>query len=145
MSGRKGQIHTKNRANTLRERAWKSMRIMTQFTIADLIRTSAVEITQTNDYENLKKWLKQLAVHGFIRKTGKGVFRRAGEYQGYQIVRNIGPKHPLMCDRCGCSLPTKICVSLAEKERNKETDKETNKERETQINKENPEVTHDAA
>jgi hypothetical protein len=129
MAGTKGMQHRNHRANTLRARAWQSMRILRQFTVADLRRTSALETTES-DYQNLKKWLRRLAVHGVIAPEGPPVFRRAGEYQTYRLARDIGPKHPLVCERCGGPISAPRC-----EQKEKETKKERERETETDIKK----------
>lgn len=119
--------HRKHRAGTLRARAWQSMRILRRFTVADLCRTSAVDALET-DYDNLKKWVRMLCIHGVVIKEGRPRFRTAGDYQIYRLRHDSGPTHPLVCERCGKSISSKKCEK-------KETKKETESERE----EENPE------
>lgn len=121
MTGVKGQLHQKRRANTLRSRAWNSIRILRRFTLPDLCRTSALD-TGANDYENLKKWVRKLAIHGYVAKEGRNRFRTAADYQVYRLARDIGPDHPLVCERCGSAISSIRCEK---KEKEKEKEKET--------------------
>lgn len=121
MPGVKGMKHKKHRADTLRARAWNSMRILRRFTIPDLCRTSAIDTTDS-DYENLKKWVRRLEVHGVVAKQGRPRFRTVGDYQLYSLVRDRGPFHPLVCERCGAGISKPRCEI-------EETEKETEKEK----------------
>jgi Fe2+ or Zn2+ uptake regulation protein len=123
MAGTKGMKHTKNRAGTLRARAWQSMRILRRFSVADLCRTVAIDPLES-DYQNLKKWVRMLFVHGVVSKEGRPLFRTAGDFQSYRLRRDSGPDHPLVCERCGQSITAKFCE-------NKETKKQTEEETKT--------------
>ncbi len=120
MSGIKGMTHSRHRAGTLRARAWNSMRILRRFTLPDLCRTSAVDTTD-GDYENLKKWVNRLNLHGVIAKDGPPRMQTPGGFQLYRLVRDSGPFHPLNCSRCGLGISATHCeIRETEKERNNE-------------------------
>lgn len=123
MSGTKGMIHCKYRSNTLRAKAWTSMRILRSFDLQLLLVTIPGAESQS-DYENLAKWLNRLERHGYVAKRGNPR-RREGEYQVWQLLDGRCPTHPLSCLRCGGSLTNRRC-----EEKEKETKKEKNKEEE---------------
>lgn len=128
MAGKKGMLHRKAKPDTLREKAWRSIRILRSFSIDTVLVSSVMEPTDS-DYENLTKWFRHLLKHGVIRKVGAAVFRRAGEHQVYALVRDT-PARPLYCDVCGQSLSSRICdPSLLKKETKKKRKKETETEK----------------
>ncbi len=97
MAGKKG-MKCPSRPGAARRKVWQSMRIMRQFTIADLCRTSCAK------RNNVRKFMAGLSRHGYIARFGKYVSGRAGSYQPWRLVRDTGPRHPVTCDRCGNAL-----------------------------------------
>lgn len=98
MAGIKGMVQRRADRNTVRQRAWQSMRILRRFALADLLRTVPGAAAS-----NLHKWLPQLARHGIIRRDGTA---GAGAHtaMAWRLVRDAGPDHPVCCDRCGGAL-----------------------------------------
>jgi hypothetical protein len=96
MPGVKGMVESKPRPAAVRNRIWKSIRILRRFTQPDLVRTSPPA-----SIDNVRKFLKRLEVHGYVAKTGCFTGGRPGRYQSYRLVRDHGPTHPLRCERCG--------------------------------------------
>ena len=119
MSGKQGMKHSRHRIDTTRSKAWASMRILRIFTLQVLL-TTIPGAESTADYDNLKKWLKQLERHGYVAKQGKPKTWE-GEQQIWRLLDGGCPTHPLFCHRCGCKLSARDCV---EKETKKEEDKE---------------------
>lgn len=95
MAGIKGMIAKKQRENTTRRRIWQSMRIFRRFTLPDLCRTADANSSNT------RKFLRRLVVHGYVQPIGGRVRGRAGSYQGWRLVHDIGPNYPMRCDKCG--------------------------------------------
>jgi len=112
------------------------MRIMRRFTQPDLMRT-----VPNASEDSIRKFVRMLVCHGFIVKTGAKPSGHPGDYQSYQLSRDIGPKPPTRCAVCGGLLSVKTCITLGKKE----TKKEGNTEKQTVATTETPEVTHDAA
>jgi hypothetical protein len=88
--------------NTCLDKAWKSIRILRQFTLPDLIRTSGAK------YHNVKKFVRRLVVHGYIAENGNYTAGRAGQYKGYRIVEDTAVR-PRICRRCGLSITSYRC------------------------------------
>lgn len=95
MAGKKGMIAGKPGRNSVRLKAWQSMRILRRFTIPDLCRTAGA---RTN---NMRKFVRALARHGYVGKFGGYVSGRSGDYQAWRLIRDTGPDYPLRCERCG--------------------------------------------
>ena len=133
MAGKKGMVHRKSKNNTLRERAWRSMRIMRRFTIQGVLVTCSAEEIPRKDYENIKRWVARLVVHGYVRKEAQRDLRWTGQSQMYSFVRGK-PSRPLFCDVCGQPLTAGVCnpeLIKKETEKEKQKEKETNTETET--------------
>lgn len=110
----------------LRQRIWKAMRIMGKFTVPSLM--TAVEGAT---YGNVQSYVSRLFKAGYLRKHGTVRRGHAGEYQGYLLVKDVGPVMPV------------LLTGRHEK-------KEKEKERETTANAapadpEREEIDHDAA
>jgi hypothetical protein len=95
VSGIKGMVASKPRQNGVRRKVWQSMRILRRFTIPDLCRTSGASVS------NVRKFVRHLARHGYVARQGTYVSGRPGSYQGWRLVKNIGPEYPLRCEICG--------------------------------------------
>jgi hypothetical protein len=98
MAGIKGMLPAKPKKNAMRRKVWQSMRIMRHFTGPDLCRASGAGLS------NVCHFIRALARHGYIAKDRGYVSGRAGVYQPWRLVRDIGPDYPMRCDRCGLSL-----------------------------------------
>jgi hypothetical protein len=88
MAGKKGQ--KRHPKATARERAWLSMRIMREFSMADIQATA--EISRSN----LDKYLSLLARYGYVQKVGWVNRGKRGGYEKLLLVRDTGPKSPLV-------------------------------------------------
>ncbi|ABK99988.1 hypothetical protein Ppro_2382 [Pelobacter propionicus DSM 2379] len=98
----------------MRQRIWSAMRIMTRFTIPDLCRV--VEGATT---ANVQSYVSRLHKEGYVGKIGKVRRGYAGEYQGYQLVKNTGPTMPVLLK--------------GRHKKESETERQTGKETEEQI------------
>lgn len=88
MAGKKGVQH-KPDTNSTRQKMWRSMRILKHFDIPSILRT-VPEAT----YCNARKFFKQLENQGVVNKAGAYTSGRAGEYQRYVLLKDIGPDMP---------------------------------------------------
>jgi hypothetical protein len=88
MAGKKGVQH-KPDTNSTRQKMWRSMRIFKRFDIPSIMRT-----VPDSTYCNTRKFFKQLETQGIVAKVGQYTSGRAGEYQGYVLLKDIGPDMP---------------------------------------------------
>ena len=95
MPGIQGMTTRRPRMNAVRRRVWQSMRILRRFTLPDLCRTASASMS------NVRKFVRRLESHGYVAKHGRFVGGRAGEYQAWRLVHDIGPDYPMRCERCG--------------------------------------------
>jgi len=98
MAGIKGMAASRPRQGTVRCKVWQSMRSLGRFTIPDLCRTTGGTVN------NVRKFVRSLVRHGYVAAQGDRVSGRAGEYQGWRLVKNIGRDYPTVCERCGRAL-----------------------------------------
>ena len=97
MPGVRGMAYAKPRQGAVRRKVWQSMRNLIRFTIPDLVRCSPPA-----RINNVRKFVRSLATHGYVARLDDDyVSGRAGSYQGWRLVRNIGRDYPTICDRCG--------------------------------------------
>ena len=97
-----------NRINVIHKRAWGSIRILQKFTIPDLIRTSDLDITES-EIKKLVIWLSDLEIHGYIEKTSSKSSEKNIYFQQYHLRRNTGPLYPKICDICGHYITKNVC------------------------------------
>ena len=97
MPGIKGMVCRQPRPNAVRLKVWQSMRSLRRFTVPDLCRTSGPGAKASN----VRKFLWRLENHGYVAKHDRHESGHAGVYQGWRLVRDIGPKYPMVCNRCG--------------------------------------------
>jgi len=71
-----------------RYRAWRSMRILRQFTIPDLIATAEI------GGSNVGKYLRALKACGYLRVTTPKKDGAKGGYERYRLVKNTGSNQP---------------------------------------------------
>jgi hypothetical protein len=95
MPGIKGMTAAAPRSLALRNKIWRSMRILRRFTIPDLCRTAGAKRT------NVRKFVKRLEVHGYVAQLGGYVSGRAGVFRGLRLVKDVGPVYPMRCELCG--------------------------------------------
>lgn len=114
MAGVKG-MHHKQPEQGLRRNIWRSMRIMRQFTIPDLMRTvpGATE-------HNVRSFLIRLTRHGITAKNGVIRGGRPGVFQQFRLVKDVGPEYPTICPDCKMPL-SKQCEKQTEKQTQTDT------------------------
>lgn len=84
------KIRNVRRLNTNREKAWKVMRAMPTFTIADIATLIEVPV------DNIRHYIDCLLHAGYIRKAGKKrIPCRSGIDNIYRLIKNTGPKPPV--------------------------------------------------
>lgn len=69
-----------------RQKMWLSMRILRKFTIPDVLRTAPPA-----KIENAYKFFGRLEAAGIIGKVGDFTAGRAGEYQRFVLLKDMGP------------------------------------------------------
>lgn len=85
---------------SLRQRMWNSMRIMKRFSKPDILRT-----VSGATYSNALKFFGRLEKAGIIGKIGSYVSGRPGEYQGYVLLKDVGPVMPVLNYGKGSNVP----------------------------------------
>ncbi|WP_321367651.1 hypothetical protein [uncultured Desulfuromusa sp.] len=105
MSGITGMRHSRPRRKAKRNQIWQSIRILRRFTLPDLCRTIPGGVS----YTNVRKFVSELNRHGIVKKVGRYVGGRTGEYQQYQLVIDSGPTYPTQCPKCKQKLSAKHC------------------------------------
>ncbi|MDQ6957207.1 MAG: hypothetical protein Q9M21_08425 [Mariprofundaceae bacterium] len=72
-----------------RQRAWKAMRIMTQWTLGDI--ESTAEISRAN----AESFVYALVKAGYVRRIQPKKNGVKGGYAVYRLVKNTGPRCPV--------------------------------------------------
>lgn len=73
-----------------RYRAWQAMRIMRRFTIPDIAATADISISSAT------KYISALLAAGYLRIVLAKRTGVAGGYPVYAMIRNSGPRHPVI-------------------------------------------------
>jgi len=95
MPGKKGMVRN-IRHDTFRQKMWQTIRIKRRgFNIPDLMIT-----VPGATYVNAKKFVHRLYIHGIITEMGNYVGGRSGEYKGFRLRNDTGPKLPAICPYC---------------------------------------------
>ena len=89
MPGKQGQ-RKKRGPNKSRQEAWQSMRVFPTFTIPDILATASINL------DNLRRFILRLEAAGYIRRVREKMNGHAGSYNVYRLVRNSGPKVPVL-------------------------------------------------
>lgn len=97
-SGRRGtRDKTKVLRDTLRARAWRSMRIRTRFTINDLV-TDAARPTDAMPGDNLQRYLRVLKMAGYVvaeARRAPGTATTSNGFICFRLIRNTGRMAPI--------------------------------------------------
>ncbi len=83
--------------NTIRERAWRAMRIRRRFTVLDLISDARTEADTSPD-ESIGRYVRILSKAGYLKEAPKRVQGAAQTSNGFKVwclVRNTGPLAPV--------------------------------------------------
>jgi len=83
--------------NTLRQRAWRSMRIRRRFTINDLI-SDAATAADRSPTDNLHRYLRALKSCGVIAelpRRSEGVCVTSNGFKRWMLRRDTGPRAPV--------------------------------------------------
>jgi hypothetical protein len=105
MPGKKGMKRRVDEKST-RMKIWRSMRALRNFTIPDLLK-----VVNSANYQNIRNFLGVLSTHGYVVKDRHYVSGKTGEFQGYCLVRNVGPVYPCRCENCGGRFSNSYCDS----------------------------------
>ena len=81
--------------NSLRQRAWRAMRVRNRFTVGDLVSDAARE--GEDGYRHIQQYLWQLQAAGYVTPAGRtaALRRRSNGYRIYALARNTGPLAPV--------------------------------------------------
>jgi hypothetical protein len=99
MAGKKGMLPKPN-TDSVRQKMWRSMRILKRFDIPAIMRT-----VPGATYTNALKLFKRLEKLEVIGRTGKYTSGRAGEYQAYCLLKDAGPDIPVIGFDTGSNKP----------------------------------------
>lgn len=82
--------------NTLRERAWRAMRIRKRFTVADLV-ADAGTAKDANPTGNLQRYLQFLRAAGYVKdlpRRSSGTALTSNGFKRWMLIRDTGPRAP---------------------------------------------------
>lgn len=87
--------------NTLRERAWRSMRFQRRFTIPDIVSSAAIE-TDGNPHASIARYLRVLRDAGYVKPSTRRVDRIAETSNGFKVwilIRDTGRLAPVVLSK----------------------------------------------
>lgn len=87
--------------NSLRERAWRAMRIRRVFTIHDLITDAATEADR-NPSDNLARYLRALTSARYLAEAPRrspGTALTSNGYKRWRLLRDSGPRAPAVLSK----------------------------------------------
>lgn len=102
-SGPKGPRDAVRQAgrNTLRERAWRAMRIRRRFTVPEIVADAAAEGDKSPD-ENLQRYLRSLQSVGYVvalpNRAG-GTAPTSNGFKRWMIAKDTGPRAPAILSK----------------------------------------------
>lgn len=88
---------TKEHRNTLRQRAWRSMRMRRRFTVPDLVVDAATP-GDGKPEENIQRYVRGLKAAGYVRDLPRRAEATAPTSNGHKrwiLVRDTGPRAPV--------------------------------------------------
>ncbi len=89
--------------DTLRERAWRAMRVRRVFTIGELVADAAIS-EEGQPRDNLARYLSRLARAGYVRELPRrlpGIVAGSNGFKRYMLVRDTGPRAPVWREAVG--------------------------------------------
>lgn len=87
--------------NTLRERAWRSMRVQKRFTIPDIVSSAAIE-TDGNPHESVARYLRALRDAGYVKASARRVDKVSETSNGFKVwmlIRDTGRLAPVVLSK----------------------------------------------
>jgi hypothetical protein len=63
----------------------------------------------TANYQNIRNFLGVLTTHGYVAKDRHYISGRTGDFQGYYLIRDVGPVYPCRCEQCGERFSIQFC------------------------------------
>lgn len=84
-------------SNTFRDRAWRSMRVRRQFTIADIVADAAAD-GDTDPESNVGRYLRALGMAGYVkemRERAPGTRLTSNGFKRFVLVKDTGPVAPV--------------------------------------------------
>lgn len=83
--------------NTLRQRAWKAMRIRREFTVPDIAMVVARD-NPPSAYNSLQTYLRQLVASGYVARAARkvpGTAITSNGFNRFRLIRDTGPRAPV--------------------------------------------------
>ncbi len=91
-------VKVRNRiADTFRDRAWRSMRLRRQFTIADVVADAANE-ADADPENNVARYLRALRMAGYVKEMqgrSPGTRLTSNGFKRFVLVKDTGPVAPV--------------------------------------------------
>lgn len=108
--------------------AWRSMRILREWSIPGIVRTIPGATVA-----GVSRYVKSLERHSIVEKLPGHKKGRAGDHQRYRIYSKLSdqPVPPQICHLCGQLVSAKVCDPSL-KERQRETEAETKRTKGTE-------------
>lgn len=91
--------HRHKGSSQARANAWRSMRILREFTVDQLVATAG--IGKANAY----KYVRQLELAGYLGRMREPIRYEVGGSIVYRLLRNTGPEAPIAWLKGGCFDP----------------------------------------
>lgn len=83
--------------NTLRERAWRSMRLRRRFTVPDLVSDAATE-DDGQPADNIQRFLRSLRDAGYVvelPRRAEGAAVTSNGFKRWMLAKDTGPRAPV--------------------------------------------------
>ena len=96
-----GRGHVRTGRDTLRQRAWRAMRVRRNFTVGDLISDAARD--GEDGYKHIQRYLWTLQAAGYVIGAGRqpGGRPTSNGARIYQLMRDTGPRAPVYRTEAG--------------------------------------------
>lgn len=87
--------------NTLRERAWRSMRIRRRFTVSDLVCDAALD-SDRKPANNIQRYLGALRAAGYVvelPRRADGLALTSNGFKRWMLAKDTGPRAPVILSK----------------------------------------------
>ncbi len=87
--------------NSVRERAWRAMRVRRRFTVPDLVADAVIE-GESDPTKNIWAYLRHLQKVGYVAELpsrAKGTALTSNGFKRWMIVRDTGPYAPVVLSK----------------------------------------------
>jgi len=93
-----GKANKPRRISTLRDKAWRALRMLGRASVPDLLERAAMG-SEASAANNLQRWLKSLARAGYVAEMARrapGESLTSNGFKRWILLRNSGPVAPIM-------------------------------------------------